>query len=268
MITCLYMSTGGVPWTRGGMNVTVTASARLLRGSALPLYLQIKERLLDQIRSGDLQPGDRVPSESQLVVQFGVGRPTVRQAVSELVREGYLTRRKGAGSFVRARGARLPFPNLAGTTAMFREADGPIRSRVLEAARLPASGLPFAAGWPGEVLRVRRARGPEGRPVVYEENYLPLALFPGLEREPLEDRSLFRLLESRYLIRLHDVEQQLAAAGAPQPAAAALAVAEGTPLLCVERESHLEDGQTVEHSFLWFRTDEYRFHQHLTRGEE
>jgi GntR family transcriptional regulator len=247
--------------------MTVTAPAPLLRGSALPLYLQIKERLLDRIRSGELRPGDRIPSESELVAQFGVGRPTVRQAVSELVREGYLTRRKGAGSFVRPRGARLPFPNLAGTTAMFREADGPIRSRVLESVRLPAMSLPFAAAWPGEVLRIRRVRGPEERRVVYEENHLPLALFSGLEQEPLEDRSLFRLLESRYLIRVHDVEQQLAAAGAPPPVAAALGVPEGTPLLCVERESHLEDGQAVEHSFLWFRTDEYRFHQYLTRGQ-
>lgn len=245
----------------------VSSSAPLLRGSALPLYWQIRERLLERIRSGELRPGDRIPSEHELVAQFGVGRPTVRQAIAELVREGYLTRRKGSGSFVRARRGQLPFPNLAGTTAMFAEADGPIRSHVLETARVPAAALPFAAEWPGEALRVRRVRGPEGQLVVYEENYLPLALFPGLEREPLEDRSLFQLLESRYLIRVHDVDQQLAAEGAPPTVAAALGVPVGTPLLRVERESHLEDGQPVEHSLLWFRTDEYRFHQHLVSGQ-
>src|SRR5262249_14986727 len=154
------------------------------------------------IRSGELQPGERIPSESELVAQFGVGRPTVRQAVSELVREGYLTRRKGSGSFVRPRATRLPFPNLAGTTAMFSDADGPSRSHVLEIARLPAESLPFPTDWPGAVLRIRRVRGPGGRRLVYEENHLPLMLFPGLETEPLEDRSLFQLLESRYLIRV------------------------------------------------------------------
>jgi GntR family transcriptional regulator len=262
MITCLYMFTyeTGTPPSR------MREAAPLLRGSALPLYLQIRDRLLEQIRGGELLPGERIPSESELVARFGVGRPTVRQAVSELVREGYLTRRKGAGSFVRARKGWLPFPNLAGTTAMFAAADGPIRSQVLETERVPVGELPFAVLWPGEALRVQRVRGPEGRRVVYEENYLPLALFPGLEREELSDRSLFQLLESRYLIRVHDVDQQLAAEGAPAVVAAALGVPKETPLLRVERESHLEDGQPVEHSLLWFRTDEYRFHQHLTRG--
>ena len=63
----------------------------LSRDSAVPLYQQIKQELLRDIQTGVLEPHTRLPSERKLVEQFGVSRITVRQALRELVQQGYLS---------------------------------------------------------------------------------------------------------------------------------------------------------------------------------
>ena len=74
---------------------------RLDRQSYVPLYQQIKDLLLDRMEHGELVAGDLIPSEAKLGAAFEVNRLTVRQALYELRMEGYVTREKGRGTFVR-----------------------------------------------------------------------------------------------------------------------------------------------------------------------
>ncbi|UVO49600.1 histidine utilization repressor [Sphingomonas sp. SUN019] len=68
--------------------------------AAAPRYAAIKRHLLDAIRDGAMRPGDRLPSEAELVAMFGVSRMTANRALRELQAEGIVTRRAGAGSFI------------------------------------------------------------------------------------------------------------------------------------------------------------------------
>ncbi|HWE60134.1 MAG TPA: GntR family transcriptional regulator [Chloroflexota bacterium] len=68
----------------------------------VPLYAQLYAYLLDEIKGGRLQPGDRVPTEKQLAAQFGVSAITSKKALEELVRANVLKRTRGKGSFVAA----------------------------------------------------------------------------------------------------------------------------------------------------------------------
>ena len=77
-------------------------SYSLHRDVPVPMYYQLKLQLQADIREGRMRPGDMLPPECELCEQLGVSRPTVRQAMSELVAEGLLTRRKGKGTFVAA----------------------------------------------------------------------------------------------------------------------------------------------------------------------
>ena len=77
------------------------ADCRLNRQSFVPLYQQIKDLLLDRMEHGELVAGDLIPSEAKLGAAFEVNRLTVRQALYELRVEGYVTREKGRGTFVR-----------------------------------------------------------------------------------------------------------------------------------------------------------------------
>lgn len=66
----------------------------------LPLYKQLKDMILEHIRTGEWARGERVPSESELVSQHGVSRMTANRALRELTAEGFLRRERGAGTFV------------------------------------------------------------------------------------------------------------------------------------------------------------------------
>lgn len=70
------------------------------RDSPIPLYYQLKVYFKDQMESGLLHPGDRLPTEMDLCRQFGVSRAPVRQALTDLAKEGYVYRRPGRGTFV------------------------------------------------------------------------------------------------------------------------------------------------------------------------
>jgi len=79
-----------------------------------PMYKVIKEYLLNKIKTGELLPDDRVPSEKELMEMFQVSRITVRKAIDELVIEGYLYRLQGIGSFVRKKEEHEKTSNLIG----------------------------------------------------------------------------------------------------------------------------------------------------------
>src|SRR5437773_78772 len=66
----------------------------------LPQYAQIKRRLIKEIRSGNWMVGGAFPSEADLVARYKVSRSTLVRSLQELVREGYLYRRQGQGTFV------------------------------------------------------------------------------------------------------------------------------------------------------------------------
>lgn len=62
-------------------------------------YNMVKDHILEWIKDGTVRPGEKIPSENELVQSFGVSRHTIRQAVGELVNEGYLYREQGSGTY-------------------------------------------------------------------------------------------------------------------------------------------------------------------------
>ena len=66
----------------------------------VPLYLQVKQSIIEKIQAGEWQANDRVPSEAELVVQFDCSRMTANRALRELTAEGLLVRLQGVGTFV------------------------------------------------------------------------------------------------------------------------------------------------------------------------
>ena len=67
---------------------------------ARPLYAQVREHLVERIRSGEWKPGQLIPNEFEIAAEFGVSQGTARKAISELAAEGLVLRRQGRGTFV------------------------------------------------------------------------------------------------------------------------------------------------------------------------
>ena len=75
--------------------------ASLDKNSPIPLYYQLYTLLLNRIKEGELRPGDMLPTEVSLVEEYRVSRATVRQAILDLARNGYVVRENSKGTFVR-----------------------------------------------------------------------------------------------------------------------------------------------------------------------
>lgn len=139
---------------------------RLRRHSAVPLYVQIHDDIAARIESGELQPGSRLPSESEMTRTYGVGRPTVRQAVDRLRRAGVVATLRGSGTFVATDPSQVSLLGFDGLTRSLRtrgvesvdhvvaSSDGPAPLEVLP---IPES----TDGW-WTVQRLRRLPSPDG----------------------------------------------------------------------------------------------------------
>src|SRR5574339_565814 len=163
----------------------------------IPLYYQLKMHIESQIRSGIWQPGDQVPSESDLGEKFHVSRTTVRQALGELVNQGLLTRVQGKGTFVAHPRIRQRLNRLTGFTEDFQARLMKPASQVLRQGKEPAlsrvaSALRIAEGIP--VIVLERLRLADDLPMAVEVSYLRVDLFPNFNAEDFPGGSLYAYL--------------------------------------------------------------------------
>ncbi len=233
----------------------------------MPLYYMIKSRLLEAIESGQLKPGDRVPSERELTSQFAVSRMTARQALTELESQGYLYRIQGKGTFVSTPKLEQPLLQLTSFTEDMRRRGLEPGARVLsagavEAGRKVARALGIAEN--ALVIHFKRLRLAAGVPMALENSHVAVERFPGLMGSDLTNRSLYQLFEE-YGIRLSRATQSMEAVAANAYEAEILNVREGAPLLMLERVSLDQNDQPVEYVKSLYRGDRYRFTTELHR---
>jgi GntR family transcriptional regulator len=237
----------------------------------IPLYYQIKARLLDAIENGQLKPGDRVLSERELTTQFGVSRMTARQALTEMESQGFLYRVQGKGTFVATPKLEQPLAGLTSFTEDMRRRGLEPAARVISAEEVVAgrkTARALGIGETASVYRLERLRLAGGEPMALEVSHIPANLVPGLlDREPVE-HSLYRVLEERYGLKLVRANQSLEAVAANAYEAEVLHVREGTPLLLLERVSRDAQDRNIEFVRSLYRGDRYRFTTELIRRED
>ena len=215
-----------------------------------PLYRQIKSLLLQRLESGEWRPGEAIPSESDLATRFNVSQGTVRKAIDEMAAENLLIRRQGKGTFVashddpRAFFRFLRLVPLAGGIEQSRSI--PLECWRAKAGPEVARMLELNIGDPINI--VRRVLQFAGKPVVVDEIYLPGAIFGTVTLEMLRDYqgSLYSFFENRFGVRMIRAEERLRAVAADRASAELLNVAEGSPLLSVERVSFSYGDKPVE----------------------
>jgi DNA-binding GntR family transcriptional regulator len=238
------------------------APPEIVRGSGITVHGQIEEWLAEAIAVGRVAPGDRMPTEQDLAAWLGVSRMTLRHALAKLARRGLVTRAVGrtGGTFVAERKLEQDRTTLAGFSEQLRRHGMVAGARVLSATHRPAGPVVAAALQLREgdqVHEVRRVRLGDGKPIVLEHSLFPAALFPGLLQCRL-DGSLYELLETRFGHRPHHARESLEPVTAGVREAEALEVAEGSPLMLVERVAFTQGGQPVEFARDLFRGDRTR----------
>ena len=242
-----------------------------MKHTPIPLYYQIKTRLLQGIESGQLKVGERIPSERELTERYGVSRMTARQALVELESQGYLTRMQGKGTYVSIPKLDQPLLALTGFTEDMRRRGMTAGAQLLSAEEVPAGfpvGQALGIAVTDPVYRLSRLRLANGEPVALEISHIPAALCPGLLEVDLTEHSLYAILRDRFGLALEKATQSLEAITAPSHEARLLKVREGAAILLMERVARGRQGRAIEFVRSFYRGDRYRFTTELIRPDE
>jgi GntR family transcriptional regulator len=229
---------------------------------------ETRERVLDLIES--LAVGEAIPSERQLSVELGVSRLTLRAALDDLVREGYLERRHGAGTYVSEPKIAQELSMTSFTEDMRRRGMVP-SSRTLELKTVPAGArlgrlLHVSPSQP--VTVVKRLRYADRETMAIETLHVSESLVPGLNAKDLEERSFYELLEERFGIVVVGGTQAIEPTVTNEEESAALGVPLHSPAFLFERTTKAADGTIVEYVRSIYRGDRYRLVSDLTRPQE
>lgn len=232
------------------------------KNSPIPLYYQLAEAIREQIASGELKPGDQLPTERELTETTGISRVTVRQALGYLTREGLLIAHHGKGTFVAEPKLSYEAFHLLGFTEKMMSQGMLTSSRVIEQKVItpPKSvAARLHLGRSERAIKVVRLRLSQQVPLLLETVYLPHRLCAGLEQENLMGKSMYALLEEQYGLRLQYAHQSLEATVANDYEAEVFGVAAGTPMILLEGVTFSSQEQRVEYFKAVYRGDRFRF---------
>jgi len=229
------------------------------RSVPIPLYYQLKQYILEQIKNGEWPAGFQIPAEQQFCDKFNISRPTVRQAVSELVAEGQLLRAgrfvsipkpKMAGAFfntLQSFNSEMVAKNLQPSTKVLRL---DVRRHEEAQERLQTSS---------EVIYLERLRFADGEPIVWVETYLPQPAMQALLSVDFEKHSLYETIEKRYPIKISRVERIFEALAATVNEADILDVKKGSPICFVKTIAYNQHDEPLEFSMARYRGDKSKF---------
>ena len=227
-----------------------------------PMYFRIQQVILEQIQTGQFQPGAQLPSETDLAQQYQVSRITAKRALDELVRQGRAFRQQGRGTFV----AQARIRDISG----FRSFSEDVRARGFT----PSSQvLDFKEVKPGAVIRerlhipegepvflLRRLRLADQEPVAVETAYLPCRLSPGLFNEDLSNSSLYTILAEKYNLVPTWADAEIEAAVPTKEEAGLLNLKAGMPVLVAHRVTFAADYDAIETVDSVYRGDRFTFY--------
>jgi GntR family transcriptional regulator len=215
-----------------------------------PLYKRVKMLLTESLAAGEWKPSQAIPSEARLAQQFDVSIGTVRKAIDELVAEKILIRQQGRGTFVAAHSQDrflYHFFHIVGVDGVKRFPTTELLSFSKErgdAEMAQRLNLPRNS----RVIRICNLLRVEGEPVEVDEIYISAAAFPDLTREVFERRpgTIYQLYQDRYGINVIHTTEHLRAGAASADDAALLALAEGAPVLEIERTAFTYSDTPIE----------------------
>ncbi|MDQ7093571.1 GntR family transcriptional regulator [Desulfosporosinus sp. PR] len=223
----------------------------------MPVYYQLADDLKQQIESGELKPGDAVPSESQLVGDYGISRVTVRRGLAILLEAGLIETVKGIGNFVAK-------PKLNQVTLTFQETGLPnenkLTSKLLEVKRISADDL--TAGKLGvfqgtKVFRIRRLINGDAGPVGIDMKYLPYIKGQPILENEIDYADFPAIVAQHTNVTIHKIEMRISATPLSLENAQLLETVAGHPALCVHRAFYAKDGRILGFSQTIYRGEAF-----------
>lgn len=230
------------------------------RRSGIPLYVQVREGIREAL--APMEPGQVIPTETELEARFGVSRITVRKAIDDLVAEGLLVRRQGRGTFVQRPKLTHELNAITSWTEQLlalgytpRTSNAEIDE--MEPPKRIARLLRLEEG--ERVVRLRRLRLANEEPMSLMVNYVTARLVPGLAENLADHESLYEALEQHYNLVAAMAEDTVETREATEYEAELLKIQPWSPVLCVTRVGYRDDDTPFEVAVVSSRGDRYQY---------
>lgn len=229
----------------------------------LPLYREVKHKLMESLRDGEWKPGEMIPAEKRLCERFGVSVGTLRKAVDELTSENILIRHQGRGTFVAShsqdrymfgffhicpKDGHKEYPSVEFISLSKERADADTARR-----------LGVAKG--AKLVRIVNRLSLRGRAIIIDDILLPERYFGGMTEAQVRDRrtTLYQLYQDIFGVAVLRTEERLDAGGANAEVAGLLGLPEGTPLLHIVRRAMTFRDEVVELRHSYVLTTDYEY---------
>jgi GntR family transcriptional regulator len=230
------------------------------RGSKEKLYVQIYAIILEKIESGEWPLGTQIPPEDELCRMYDVSKVTVREAIQELVREGYLKRQQGKGTFVLYA---VPHPGLTMRTRLTEDdvyGEGVnVRKEVVERGIKEVPDEVKMLLMTGESIYYMRRRRIVDDMSYDEEYFIPLFLLPDIGEEDISAKALYELIEEKGTKKIFKVQQTIEISRNTEGPAPISVIREGTPALLISRLFISHDESPIAFSRFVAGGETYRF---------
>ncbi len=238
----------------------------------IPKYYQLANILRQQIDNGDFQPYDAIPSERQLEQRYNLSRPTIRQAIDLLSKQGYLYRVHGKGTFVSPPKLQKGMLELTSFSEDMRKRGLKPGQRILEFGYVkPDSKIRqqlVITDIEKKVLRIKRLRYGDEEPMGLQDSFLALDSAQTITREEIEEKgSIYVILQEKFGIYPTEADETLEVTLATHEEAELLNIQEGSPLLLNERTLWSQDRKAIEFVRILYRGDRYKYFVRLTRKQ-
>lgn len=228
--------------------------------SFVPFYEQIVDQVRSMVKNGELREGQTFCSEGQIARKLSISKMPVRQAFQKLRSEGLLVIARGKRPVIGSGRVPWNFQQLRGFSEEMRRR-GLVPSAKLLAAGLEEPDMEVAQALklaPGErVYCLRRLRFVNSKPVAIVTSYLPARLFSGIDKQELEQQSLYHVMEHIYKRKLHWAEEIIGAVTAKQEDAEILQTVPGSAMLLIRETTYDSQQIPIEYSISLLRGDRY-----------
>src|SRR4030042_5018273 len=209
------------------------------------LYMQLYEIIKKKIENNEWEVGSRIPTEQELCKMFNVSRATLRTAILELTRLGFLKRQQGKGTFICKKAVSEGLTMLTSFRELMFEEGLTFSTNVLaRTVIMPVDdlGIKLDILQDQHIIYIKRLQLVDSEPVLLQETYIPYHICPLLLEEDVEHNSLFEVLEKKYGIKLTKVKNYVEIAHLKTDDARLLGLPEGSAALLLTQ--HFYSGET------------------------
>jgi DNA-binding GntR family transcriptional regulator len=239
-------------------NIFVTLNSKNMNN---PFYKNVQQQIKNQIISGHFKEGDLLPAENSLAEHYKITRTTIRHALDELVKEGYIKKKKGKGSIV-------SLPNL--TLGIFRFQNLPGAAGLVNQVKLIFIKKPQLTEWDdyfffpiseeekeAGCIYFKRICILGDEPIMLEYTFLANLGLRGLVEKPFVNNSLLDTLNSVYTIEINSLKQELKAISADKSLSKSFNIKKGKPLIQIQQKFETNRSNLSIYSRVIYNTERF-----------